>query len=64
MRHTLQNVVPSTAPLHIVLHVEGDGVAVGDGGVHGTLPLDCQGRLQSFRVATLIIVMCDGSEMS
>ena len=60
--HALQNVIPSTAPLHVVLHVEGDGVAVGDGGVHGPLPLDRQSRLQSFRVATLIVVMCDGSE--
>ena len=55
--HALQNVIPSAAPFHIVLHVEGDRVAVGDGGVHRALPLDGQGWLQGVRVATLIVVM-------
>ena len=61
VRHTLQNVIPSAAPFHIVLHVEGDGVAVDDVSVHRSLALDGQGGLQSLRVATLCVVMCDGS---
>ena len=57
MRHTLQNIIPSAAPFHIVLHIEGDRVAVRDGGVHRPLTLDGEGWLQSFRVATLIVVV-------
>ena len=64
MRHALENVIPSAAPLHVVLLAKGDRVAVGDGGVHRALTLDGQGGLQSFRVATVFIVMGDGSEIS
>ena len=52
MRHALENVIPSAAPLHVVLLAEGDRVAVGDGGVHRSFTLDGQVGLQSFRVAT------------
>ena len=44
--HALQDVVPSAAPLHIVLYIEGDSVAVGDGGIHRSFTLDGQCRLQ------------------
>merc|ERR1719495_1763521 len=59
--HALQDVVPPAAPLHIVLYIEGDSVAVGDGGIHRSFTLDGKCRLQGFRVAVLIVVVSDGS---
>ena len=57
MRHQLQDVVPTDAPLHVVLHVEGDGVAVDDGGIKVAHALDGQRRLDGVRVVDDPVVL-------
>ena len=63
--HGLEDVVPAAAPLHLVLRVEGDRVAVRDRGVHVTVALDREGSLDRVRGARVRLLVQDrpGSDL-